>query len=197
MREVREKMFVQTMAPKLGSKGLQAAMNRHLDNLHSGRKPKALPMSSQIKSSPSEIVKAARAATRGILKTYFDIAIFVLKNAILPFTMFTSWGDKHQLPALRSAASLVVYLYFLPGNSARKQAGWRENPLSMKMFLMYIAHVAGSAYITRQQYLTDSEEEQLAKTKQLYTNFRMKALKLNKKIQKSEPISPRLPRSGL
>jgi hypothetical protein len=170
---------------KLGAKNLQAAMNQQLDNLQAGRKPKALPNSSQIKSSPSAFAMFKREVSRGFLKSYFDMATFILKNALFPVTLFREGYQAvfkdgyHHMPALRAIASMAVYLYFSGGSVANAKNGGFVSPLRMKIFLLWIAHLASSAYITRQQFLADKEEEQLPKIKEMYREFRRKSLKRN------------------
>ena len=178
-------------APKLVAKNLQAAMNQHLDNLQAGRKPKALPKSSEIKSSSSAYQGVKRQISRGVLKAYFDMATFVLKNALFPVTLFREGfqavfkdGYAGAMPALRGIASMAVFAYFHAGIVDDAKFGPAVvTPLRMKLFVLWIVHLASSAYITRQQFLADEEEQRLPKIKQIYREFRRKALKnSNKKL---------------
>ena len=160
-------MLVLAMAPKLNSRGLQAVMDRHLNNLQAGRKPKPLPTSDQIKSPASETAKAARSVVRGALKGYFDLASFMFGSTLFP-TFITGWRGK-QLPAVQRIASLAVFVFF-HGTIHNKK--YRR-----KFFLSWIAHMLTSAYIARKQFLTDREEEQLPKVKAMYRNFRSRTIR--------------------
>jgi uncharacterized membrane protein YgcG len=154
------------MAPELNSRGLEAAMNRHVNDLRNGRAPKPLPSSDRIKRPASETARAARGVVRGALRGFVDLAVFMFSSALVPRFVQHWWGGE-RLAAVQRMASLAVWVFF--SGTARA---------SRRLFFLWIAHVSASAYFRRQQFLTDREEEQLPRVRALYRKFRLKTAEL-------------------